>query len=158
MPQDPVREAGILEVFPADIVERLGTIGSPHAVDLHDDEAQFRQGREALARSVSGYPIPRDGGERSIYTNSVEWVTILVCSCPIHGCQNAGGRSWKIDARITVCGTPSRAARSPWRRAMLCPKTTWCSSCWTPFPRWISRPFTSITRRSCVASRLTTSR
>ena len=47
MPEDPVGKAGVLEVVPADVVERLGSIGRPHAVHLHDDEAQVGQRSES---------------------------------------------------------------------------------------------------------------
>ena len=43
VPQDAVREAGVLEVLPAHVVKRLGAVGRAHAVHLHDDEAQVRQ-------------------------------------------------------------------------------------------------------------------
>ena len=45
VPEDAVGEAGVLEVVPADVVERLGAVGRPHAVHLHDDEAQVGQRR-----------------------------------------------------------------------------------------------------------------
>src|SRR5438105_836704 len=38
VPEDAIREAGIFEVVPADIVKRFGTIGGAHAVNLHDDK------------------------------------------------------------------------------------------------------------------------
>ena len=42
-PEDAVGKAGVAEVLPADVVERLGAVGRAHAVDLHDDEAQLGQ-------------------------------------------------------------------------------------------------------------------
>ena len=50
VPEDAVGEAGVLEVVPADVVKRLGPVGRPHAVDLHDDEAQVGQRREPAER------------------------------------------------------------------------------------------------------------
>src|SRR5262249_14218558 len=41
VPEDAVGKAGVLEVVPADIVERLRAIGRPHAIYLHDDESQI---------------------------------------------------------------------------------------------------------------------
>ena len=42
-PEDAVGEAGIGQVLPADVVERLRPPVRPHPVDLHDDEPQLRQ-------------------------------------------------------------------------------------------------------------------
>src|SRR5205823_5978632 len=47
MPQDAVRKAGVLEVLPADIVKGLRAVGGPHAVDLHDDEAEVSKRRKS---------------------------------------------------------------------------------------------------------------
>ena len=40
-PEDAVGEAGVAEVFVADVVEGLGAAGGAHAVDADDDEAEF---------------------------------------------------------------------------------------------------------------------
>ncbi len=40
VPEDAVREAGVLDVVPADVVKRLGPVGRPHAVDLDHDETR----------------------------------------------------------------------------------------------------------------------
>ena len=50
MPENAVGETGVLEVVPADVVKRLGAIGRPHAVHLHDDETQVGQEREPAGR------------------------------------------------------------------------------------------------------------
>src|SRR5688572_30723292 len=42
-PQNAVRETRVLEIFPTDIVEGLGTISRSHAVDLHDDKPEVIQ-------------------------------------------------------------------------------------------------------------------
>src|SRR5262245_13860569 len=47
VPQDAVGQAGVLEVFPADVVKGLGTVRCAHAVHLYDDEAQIGQRGEA---------------------------------------------------------------------------------------------------------------
>src|SRR6266568_365561 len=41
VPQDAVGEPGVLEVFPANIVEGLRPVCGPHPIDLHDDEPQI---------------------------------------------------------------------------------------------------------------------
>ena len=41
VPQDAIGEAGVAEVLPRDVVERLRAIRRAHAVDLHDDEAEL---------------------------------------------------------------------------------------------------------------------
>src|SRR5262245_51351291 len=41
VPKNAVWEAGVLEVFPADIVKRLGTVGGSHAVHLDDDKTKI---------------------------------------------------------------------------------------------------------------------
>ena len=46
VPEDAVGKAGVLDVVPADVVERLRSVGRPHAVHLDDDEAEVRQRRE----------------------------------------------------------------------------------------------------------------
>ena len=60
VPEDAIGEAGVLEVVPADVVKRLGAIGRPHAVDLHDDETQVGQRREPADRAE------RLGNERAL--------------------------------------------------------------------------------------------
>ena len=44
VPVYAIGEAGVADVFPADIVESLGAIGGAHAVHLDDDEAEFGHG------------------------------------------------------------------------------------------------------------------
>ena len=41
VPEDPIRETGVLDVLPRDVVESLRAIARAHAVDLHDDEADL---------------------------------------------------------------------------------------------------------------------
>ena len=82
-------------------------------------------------RSVSGYPLPRRARERSICTGLVNFATIRVSPLSNILMRIAGAKSWKIDARTTACGTLSTAARSRFRHKRPCPKTTWCSACWT---------------------------
>src|SRR5689334_11977488 len=40
-PEDPVFEAGIFQVMPANIMKRLRTIGSPHSIDLYNNETKI---------------------------------------------------------------------------------------------------------------------
>ena len=49
-PEDAVGEAGVAQVLPADVVERLRPPVRPHAVDLHDDEAQLGQRLRPMKR------------------------------------------------------------------------------------------------------------
>src|SRR5437879_12551731 len=51
MPEDPIRETGVLEVLPAHVMECLGTIGRAHTVHLHDNETQFRERGETTRRA-----------------------------------------------------------------------------------------------------------
>src|SRR5947207_8878729 len=41
VPQDTVRKACVLEVFPTDIVKRFGAVGCSHAVHLRDDKTEI---------------------------------------------------------------------------------------------------------------------
>ncbi len=51
VPQDAVGKAGVLQVLPADVVERLRAVRRPHAVDLHDDEPEIGQRGVAVERA-----------------------------------------------------------------------------------------------------------
>src|SRR5690606_26331254 len=50
-PRDAVREAGVADVLPADIVESLRAVRGSHTVDPHDDESTI--GDRALARALA---------------------------------------------------------------------------------------------------------
>src|SRR5262245_31298351 len=43
-PGHAVRQAGVAEVFPTDVVKSLGPLAGTHAVHLHHDETQFGNG------------------------------------------------------------------------------------------------------------------
>ena len=53
MPQDAIGETGVADVLPRHVVKRLRAVRRPHAVDLHDDEAELGlrlRGRETALK------------------------------------------------------------------------------------------------------------
>ena len=52
-PRDAIREAGVAEILPRDIVERLRAVRRAHPVDLDDDEAEVLDG-EIFCPALAG--------------------------------------------------------------------------------------------------------
>jgi hypothetical protein len=46
VPKNAIRKAGVFQIFPAHVVERLGAIRRAHAVHLHNDEAKICERRK----------------------------------------------------------------------------------------------------------------
>ena len=55
VPEDAIREAGVAEVLPRDVVERLRSVRRPHAVDLDDDEAELGDATASRCRRANDF-------------------------------------------------------------------------------------------------------
>src|SRR5262249_10253239 len=61
VPEDAIGKAGVGNVFPRVIVERLRAIARTHAIDLHEDETDLRERYEALTAA------PRLRNKRAVW-------------------------------------------------------------------------------------------
>ena len=82
-PEDAVGKAGVAQILPADVMERLGAVGGAHAVDLHDDESQIRH---ALLSRVEGESL----GDERVVRACIDVLDDRILLAPGRNCR--GGR------------------------------------------------------------------